>query len=109
MYVGDPIQMVFKANGAEVNCRSLVRKSDQKNRSVAVRVRCQSRTIQKQPRLLSLSEGVLVRICRLIERAAIDAIRSGRERIDLTCLTEELMAGSLVFIADRRNRRVVSR
>lgn len=64
---------------------------------------------QVHQRVLSLSEGVLVRICRLIERAAIDAIRSGRERIDLTCLTEELMAGSLVSIADRRNRRVVSR
>ena len=64
---------------------------------------------QVHQRVLSLSEGVLVRICRLVERAAIDAIRSGRERIDLTCLTEELMAGSLVSIADRRNRRVVSR
>jgi hypothetical protein len=29
-------------------------------------------------RILSMTEGVLVRVCRLIERAAIEAIRSGR-------------------------------
>lgn len=60
-------------------------------------------------RILSLTEGVLVRICRLIERAAVEAIRSGRERIELASLTDDLMAGSLVSIADRRNRRVASR
>ena len=60
-------------------------------------------------RILSLTEGVLVRICRLTERAAVEAVRSGRERIELASLTEDLMAGSLVSIADRRNRRVVAR
>jgi len=58
---------------------------------------------------LSLTEGVLVRICRLIERAAIEAIQSGRERIDLTSLTEDLVAESLISIADRRKRRVAGR
>lgn len=60
-------------------------------------------------RILSLTEGVLVRICRLIERAAVEAIRSGKERIELASLTEDLMAGSLVSIADRRNRRIAIR
>jgi hypothetical protein len=60
-------------------------------------------------RILSLSEGVLVRICRLIERAAIEGIRSGRERIDLASLTEDLIVESLISIADRRNRRVAGR
>jgi hypothetical protein len=63
---------------------------------------------QVHQRILSLTEGVLVRICRLIERAAIEAI-SGKERIELACLSEELVAGSLVSIADRRNRRASSR
>ena len=60
-------------------------------------------------RILSLTEGVLVRICPLIERAAVEAIRSGKERIELASLTEDLMAGSLVSIADRRNRRIAIR
>lgn len=59
--------------------------------------------------ILSLTEGVLVRICRLLERAATQAIRSGQERIDLACLSEDLTAGSLVSIAGRRSRRVASR
>lgn len=62
-----------------------------------------------QQRILSLTDGVLVRICRLIEKAAIDAIRCGRERIDLACLNEDLVAESLISIADRRNRRVAGR
>ena len=64
---------------------------------------------QVQQRILTLTEGVLVRICRLIEKAAMEAIRSGTERIDFACLTEDLIAGSLVSIVDRRNRRVASR
>jgi hypothetical protein len=54
---------------------------------------------QVHQRILGLTEGVLVRICRLIERAAIEAIHSGSERIDLGCLTEDLLARSLVSIA----------
>ena len=60
-------------------------------------------------RILSLSEGVLVRICRLIETAATEAIHSGQERISLALLKDDLVTGSLVSIVDRRNRRVSAR
>ena len=56
-------------------------------------------------RILSLTEGVLGRICRLLETAAVEAIRSGEERICLSLLKEELVTESLVSIADRRTRR----
>ena len=57
-------------------------------------------------RVLSLSEGVLVRICRLLESAAIAAIQSGVEPIELGCLDDELGTQGLVSISDRRRRRV---
>jgi hypothetical protein len=57
-------------------------------------------------RILNLTEGVLVRICRLLEAAAVEAIRSGQERIALPLLRENLLAESLVSIADRRSRRL---
>ena len=57
-------------------------------------------------RILGLTEGVLVGICRLLETAAPEAIRSGQERIDLSLLADHLVAESLVSIVDRRNRRV---
>jgi hypothetical protein len=60
-------------------------------------------------RILSLTEGVLGRICRLLETAAIEAIRSGEERICLPLLKEDLVTESLVSIADRRGRRVSGR
>jgi hypothetical protein len=60
-------------------------------------------------RILALSEGVLVRICRIIERAATEAICSGQERIEISLLTDNLVAESLVSIADRRSRRVSGR
>ena len=56
-------------------------------------------------RILSLTEGVLVRVCRLLDTAAIEAIRSDKERIDLSSLKESLVAESLVSISDRRGRR----
>ena len=56
-------------------------------------------------RILSLTEGVLGRIGRLLESAAVEAIRSGEERICLSLLKEELVTESLVSIADRRTRR----
>ena len=62
-----------------------------------------------QHRILHLSEGVMVRICRLIEAAATEAIRSGQERIDLELLHGGLVAESLVSIADRRTRRAAGR
>ena len=56
-------------------------------------------------RVLSLTEGVMVRICRLLETAAVLAIETDQERIDLALLTEDLMAETLVSISDRRRRR----
>ena len=50
---------------------------------------CQSR-IRK--RILSLTEGVMVRICRLLEAAASDAIQSERECIEADLLTDALAA-----------------
>jgi TniB protein len=58
-----------------------------------------------QTRILSLCDGVTIRICRLLEAAAIRAIVTGRERIDLELLTDDLATSSLVSIADRRLRR----
>ena len=60
-------------------------------------------------RILSLTEGVLGRICGLLETAAIEAIRTGEERICLPLWKEELVTESLVSIADRRTRRVSGR
>jgi hypothetical protein len=62
-----------------------------------------------QQRVLSLTEGVLGRICRLVETAAIEAIKSGEERISVSLLKEELVTESLVSIADRRTRRASGR
>ena len=58
-----------------------------------------------QTRILALCGGVTVRICRLLEAAAIRAITTGRERIDLELLTDDLATASLVSIAERRTRR----
>jgi hypothetical protein len=58
-----------------------------------------------QQRILSLTEGVLGRICRLVETAAVEAIRTGKERIDLSLLKDDLITESLVSIVDRRTRR----
>jgi hypothetical protein len=60
-------------------------------------------------RIISLTEGVLGRICGLLETAALEAIRSGEERICLSLLKEDLVTESLVSIADRRGRRASGR
>jgi hypothetical protein len=39
--------------------------------------------------LLSLTEGVTVRICRLLEIAAVRALESGRERIETDLLNAQ--------------------
>jgi replication-associated recombination protein RarA len=57
-------------------------------------------------RILSLTDGVMVRICRVLEAAATAAITTGAEHIDLATLSDELGACSLVSIADRRRRKV---
>jgi site-specific recombinase XerD len=42
-----------------------------------------------------------VRICRLLEEAAVQAIATGGERIALETLSEESVTASLVSISDR--------
>ena len=59
-------------------------------------------------RVLSLSEGVLVRICRLLESSAIAAIQTGAESIELGSIDDELGTQGLVSISDRRRRRFAS-
>ncbi len=56
-------------------------------------------------RVLALTEGVTVRICRVLEAAAIAAIAHGTEEITLDSLSDDLVARSLVSISDRRRRR----
>jgi replication-associated recombination protein RarA len=56
-------------------------------------------------RVLAMTEGVTVRICRLMEAGAMAAIRNGTERITLATFDEEMAAGSLVSISDRHRRR----
>lgn len=61
-----------------------------------------------QTRILTLCDGVMIRICRLLEAAAIQALTTGRERIDLELLTDDLATTSLVSITDRRVHRPTS-
>jgi hypothetical protein len=56
-------------------------------------------------RLLGLSEGMTSRVCRVLEAAAIHAIETGRERIDVDVLTDDLATATLVSITDRQSRR----
>jgi Bacterial TniB protein len=56
-------------------------------------------------RVLVLTEGVTVRICRLLEAAAIQAIEKEHELINLQMLTDDLTTETLVSISDRRTRR----
>jgi hypothetical protein len=51
---------------------------------------CSTRSANAQARS---SEGVTVRVCRLLEEAAVQAITSGGERIELETLSEELVTG----------------
>ena len=48
----------------------------------------------------------MVRVCRLLEEAAMRGIETGRERIDMEGVTDDLTARTLVSISDRRSRRV---
>jgi hypothetical protein len=59
-------------------------------------------------RVLALTEGVMVRICRLLEAAAIEAIETEDEHINLQMLTEGLTTETLVSISDRRSRRTAN-
>ena len=59
-------------------------------------------------RILSLSEAVMVRICRLLETAAVHSIQPGEEHIQLASLSEELITKTLVSMSDRRSRRAAN-
>lgn len=59
-------------------------------------------------RILALTDGITVRIFRLIETAAIQAIESGKERIDLDSLSDHIVTETLVSISERRLRRAAS-
>lgn len=58
-------------------------------------------------RILALTNGITVRIFRLIEAAAIDAIESGKEHIDLDSFSRSPVTDTLVSISERRSRRLV--
>ena len=66
------------------------------------------REARMRKRILHLTEGVTVRVCRLLEEAAAQAIASGGERIELETLSEEVVTASLVSISDRRTRRTAA-
>lgn len=76
--------------------------------SLPLRQASSLRELGLRKRILSLSEGITLRICRLLEEAAVQAIVSGRERIELETLSEELLTRSLVSISERRQRVAVS-
>jgi hypothetical protein len=59
-------------------------------------------------RVLVLTEGVMVRICRLLEAAAIQAIETEHEHINFQTLTDDLTTETLVSISDRRSRRTAN-
>jgi len=65
----------------------------------------QLRDTKVRKRLLAMSDGVTVRICRLLEDAAITAINSSTEQIDLASFHDELAVQSLASVSDRRKRR----
>jgi len=63
------------------------------------------RDTRVRKRLLAMTEGVTVRICRLLEDAAIMAINQNTEQIDLDSLHDDLAVQSLASVSDRRKRR----
>jgi len=65
----------------------------------------QLRDAKVRKRLLAMSDGVTVRICRLLEDAAIAAINSNTEQIDLDSFHDELAVQSLASVSDRHKRR----
>jgi len=63
------------------------------------------RDAKVRKRLLAMTDGVTVRICRLLEDAAIMAINQNIEQIDLDSLHDDLAVQSLASVSDRRKRR----
>jgi len=64
--------------------------------------------VQELRQLWRVTEGVMVRICRLLEAAAIQAIETEHEHINLQTLTDDLTTETLVSICDRRSRRTAN-
>ena len=64
--------------------------------------------VQELRQLWRVTEGVMVRICRLLEAAAIQAIETEHEHINLQTLTDDLTTETLVSISDRRSRRTAN-
>ena len=106
MYLGAALLAVGKKADADAVFQQLLLSFES---ILPLRLPSEFRDPKVHQRILNLSEGVLVRICRLIETAAVEAIRSGQEQISLALLKDDLVTESLISIADRRNRRVSSR
>jgi replication-associated recombination protein RarA len=60
---------------------------------------------QFRKRILDLTEGVMVRICRVIESIAVSAIESGTETIAMEMLRDDLISPSLASLSRGRSRR----
>ena len=60
-------------------------------------------------RILSLTEGITVRICSIVEAVAISAIATGIERMEIEMFTDEMASTSLVSVSDRHRRRAIGR
>ena len=54
-----------------------------------------------------MSDGVTVRICRLLEDAAIMAIDQNTEHLSIERLLDDLAVQSLASVSDRHNRRSI--
>jgi hypothetical protein len=65
------------------------------------------RSTDVRRRILAWTDGITVRICRLIETAAIQAIETGKEHIDLDSLSDHVVTETLVSISERRSRHPV--
>lgn len=59
------------------------------------------REARLRKRILNLTDGVTVRICRLLEEAAVQAIVSGGEQIELDTLSEEAVTASQAWCQAR--------
>jgi hypothetical protein len=90
---------------------------DSKERGIGNRILSEPTSISGSGRWLVIgqrrspvipTEGVTVRVCRLLEGAAVQAIATGGERIELEALNEEAVTASLVSISDRRTRRTAA-
>lgn len=52
-----------------------------------------------------MTDGITVRICIILEDAAVNAIKEDREHIDLESLHDDLAVPSLASVSYRRKRR----